>query len=231
MKRFYKEAAAYNLMGHWTVLLDMKPIVTPLKNKFILSSEALAKEVAEEWKAQTDELMTDTMPLTKLANTLIDKISNKHLRIAMSEEIIKYATSDLVCYFAERPEDLVALQKERWLPLTEWVHNEFEIEFKTVAGIQYIDQEGDSINKVRKIIKDMSPLAFAVMQNLTSITGSFVISLALIKGRINAEEAYLAAFVDDIYQLQKWGSDDEAERRLKAVKEDIIMSRHFYDIS
>lgn len=231
MKRFYKTAEAVNLLGHWTVVLDNKPIVTPLRNKFILSTEKLAQEIAKEWEAQTDELMSDTMPLTKLANTLIDKMSNKTLRFAMEAEVVKYAETDLVCYYAEKPEELASLQKEKWLPLTDWVHNNFGVSFKSVEGVVYIDQEDGSISKVKKIIQDMSGVAFTAMQNLTSVTGSFVISLALIKGKITVDEAYQAAFVDDLYQIKKWGSDDEAERRLSSLKEDIKITKYFYDIS
>ena len=231
MRRFYKCAEASNLEGNWIVAIDGKPIITPLKNKFTVSSEELAKAIAEEWNAQDKEIITNKMPLTQLANTLIDKVSNKHQRIAMNEEVVKFATSDLVCYFAESPDELVEMQNKHWLPLTKWIEEEFDIEFKSITGIQYIDQEKGSIDKARKIIKNMSPIEFTVMQNLTPITGSFVISLALVKGYINAEEAYSAAFVDDAYQLQKWGSDEELEKRLKLTEEDIKISKRFYDIS
>jgi len=227
MKKFYKEAKAVRTIQGWTIQLDHSPVFTPMKNIFILPSQKMSELIANEWNSQKIEFEPADMHITQLANTMIDKISDELMREVMEEEVVKYASSDLVCYFTDKPVDLAERQRDLWLPLIDWLKTVYKIEFLIADGVQYIDQAGGSLNKIREIIRKMDSVSFTSLQYVASLTGSFIIAFALVKNRITLEEAYKAAFVDDLYQLEKWGSDEEAEDRLSHIKADMASAYAF----
>lgn len=226
MRKFYKAAEAGTAPGGYVIRLDGKPVRTPLQKPLILSSEKLAGAIAEEWQSQKEDIVPASMPLTKLANTMIDKARGDD-RIAMMADIVRYAGSDLVCYFSDRPADLIERQNKHWLPLLSWIKDEFGIELSYVTGIQYQNQPDEAVKKFEDLIKDMDDVDFTIMQDVTAITGSAVIALAFLRGHLDAEAAYEASCVDEIYQLEKWGEDKPARDRLNKIKADLDTAGRF----
>jgi len=216
VKRFYKAAAAGTAPGGYTVRLDGKNIKTPLQRPLVVPTAALAAALAAEWEAQTDDIRPHAMPLNQLVNTMIDKATG-HERPAMNAEVVKYAGSDLVCYFATHPADLVARQEALWHPLLGWLSDEYGIRLETAQGIQYVNQPEADMAAVKARVEALSPADFTVVQAVTGLTGSAVIALAVAAGRLGAEQAYAAAGVDEIYQLEKWGEDKIARDRLNRM--------------
>ena len=117
-KRFYKDVSVVDAENGYSVLLDSRPIKTPLKQDFAVPTHGLADAVADEWRAQEDYVIAASMPLLKLANTAIDQAEDKLPEIV--EEFVSYSGSDLVCYRADAPEGLVARQEAHWDPLLTW---------------------------------------------------------------------------------------------------------------
>ncbi len=226
MKKFYKTVEAGTAPGGYVIRLDRKPIKTPLQKPLILTSEKLAVAIAQEWQAQKENIVPASMPLTQLANTMIDKARGDD-RILMMEDIIRYAGSDLVCYFGDRPADLLERQKKNWLPLLSWINDEFGIELSYVTGIQYQNQSDEAVKKFEGLIKNMDDADFTIMQDVTAITGSAVIALAFLKMHLDVEAAYEAACVDEIYQLEKWGEDKPARDRLNKIRADLATAGRF----
>lgn len=226
MKRFYKTAEAGTAPGGYVVRLDGKLIKTPLQNPLLLPTQALAEAIAQEWAAQGDEIKPLDMPLTRLANTMIDKAHGAD-RIAMNAEVLKYGGSDLICYFATHPPALVRLHEEHWVPLIDWLKKKHAIALETVAGIQYHPQPPAALDKMKKIIEGLEAADFTVVQAATASTGSIVIALALLEGKISAEEAHHAACVDEIYQLKTWGADELAQKRLDNLRADLGVIAQF----
>jgi chaperone required for assembly of F1-ATPase len=220
MKKFYKSAAAGTAPGGHVVRLDGKPVRTPLKNLLLLQTATLAEAIALEWAVQESEIRPATMPLTQLANTMIDKAQGDD-RAAMTAQLVEYGSSDLVCYFATHPADLVRLHQEHWAPLLGWMKEKHGIVFETVSGIQYHHQPQDSLDKLKKLIEVLNPADFTVVQAASATTGSVVIALALLEGRLSPEEAHQAACVDEIYQLKTWGADAEAQKRLDIIQSEL----------
>ncbi len=229
MKRFYKTAEAGTAPGGHVIRLDGKIVKTPLLHNLILSSQKLAEEMAKEWQAQGAEIVPATMPLTQLASTMIDK-AQSHERPAMNDEIVKYGSSDLVCYFATHPADLVKRQEEVWLPLVEWMKEEFSVVLEPVKGIQYKNQPETSIATLRKVVEGLNDVEFTVVQTAMGVTGSAVIALALMHRRIDAETAYRSACVDEIYQLEKWGEDALARKKLDGIRMELKDIETFYTL-
>src|SRR6187402_1626936 len=123
MKRFYKVAEPGTAPGGHVVRLDGKTIKTPLQHPLIVPTAALAAGMAAEWAAQKTDVIPSSMPLNQLANTMIDKGRGAD-REAMEQTVVDYGASDLVCYFAAHPQDLVARQEACWRPLVEWIGGE-----------------------------------------------------------------------------------------------------------
>jgi chaperone required for assembly of F1-ATPase len=225
MKKFYQKAEAGTAPGGFVVRLDGKLLKTPMQHALLLSSMAMAAKVADEWNGQGAVIIPASMPLTQMANTMLDK-SSGHDRQEMEKEIVRYSGSDLVCYFATHPVDLIALQEKHWLPLLAWLEKEHGIRLEKISGIRYHHQPEESVRSFAKMVSGLSPRDFTVVQAVLGVTGSVVIALALLQDRIDAEEAYQAACVDEIYQLEKWGEDALARKKLdhkKAELESIVL--------
>jgi len=228
MKKFYQKAEARRGPGGYTVQLDGKNVKTPLLHPLVLQDMALAEAVAAEWRAQGDTIDAHSMPVTQMVNTMIDKAGGPE-RPEMETGVVKYAMSDLVCYFAPRPQDLVKFQEKEWLPLLAWLFDTHGIKLLKVTGIQYLDQPEESLRAFRELVAGMDAADFTVLQAVTAISGSAVISLAVVQGRLDAEEAWRASCVDEIYQLEKWGEDLLARKKLERVRRElqsIVMFRN-----
>lgn len=230
MKKFYTTAEAGTSPGGWVVRLNGKPLKTPLMKPLVFTSEGLAKAVAREWHDQKDEIVPGTMPLTQLANTLVDKASGDD-RDEMDAQLQDYARSDLVCYFATHPQDLVARQETQWRPILEWLGDKKGIRLKTVSGIQYHQQDEQVMQVFDSLIAGLNALDFTCVQAVTATVGSVVIAVAFLNGFLDAEGAYQAACVDEIYQLEKWGEDEPARKRLDRIKEELAAVAGFYRLS
>lgn len=220
MKRFYKIAEVGTAPGGFVIRLDGRTLKTPLQHPLILPDEAFARALAAEWQAQGDEVIPASMPLNQLVNTLIDKAQGAD-RAAMEEEVLRYTGSDLVCYFATHPADLVARQEAAWRPLLDWLRDALGIVLEAVSGIQYHHQPQPALDAFAQLVRRMSAPQFTFMQAATALFGSPVMALALLHGKMDADQAFQAAAVDEIYQLEKWGEDTLARRKLDHLRREI----------
>jgi chaperone required for assembly of F1-ATPase len=214
-KRFYKEASVSERDGLFGLTLDGRTARTPGKAAVALSSLAVMQAVANEWAAQGDVLSPDTMPLTRLVNSAIDGVAG--LMGEVAAEIVRYAGSDMVCYRAAEPDNLVTLQEQAWNPVLDWAGNSLGVQFVLSEGIRHVMQPPTAIGAVRqRVAHFQEPLALAALNLVTSLTGSALIALMLADGAISHDEAWAAAHVDEFFQADIWGEDEEAlERRAR----------------
>lgn len=222
--KFYQLAEAGTAPGEGepahVVRLDGRLIKTPLKQTLILPTAQLAEAIAAEWQAQGDHIIPDSMPLTQLANTMVDKAQGLE-RPVLNDEICKYSASDLVCYFATQPPEVVKRHDAMWLPLLDWLDAAYGARLIAIRGIRYEEQPKESLAHLRQVIEGLSPADFTVVQAMVGITGSVVIGLALLAGHLTPAEAYAAACVDEIYQLEKWGEDKLARDRITRIAQEV----------
>ena len=208
MKRFYKEAAQRASDGGYEVLLDGRPVKTPARAALLVPSERLATAIAAEWNGQGDEIDPRSMPLTGLANAAIDRVAPDPAAFARS--LALFGESDLLCYRADEPATLVARQSESWDPLLAWARSRFDIDFEIVAGIIHRAQPAGTVEQLGKAIGAREPFELAAMSPLVTISGSLIIALALAEGAIGFETAWSAATLDEAWQAEQWGADEEA---------------------
>lgn len=211
MKRFYKKVAVAETDGGYAVELDGRTVKTPAKAVLTLPTEALARAVADEWDAQTETIDPDAMPLTRMANTAIDRLGRDTAPAV--DEIAGFASADLLCYWAAEPRDLVERQAQAWTPILRWAEDRFGAKLKVVEGIMHEDQPEDAVAALKAAVADHAPYALAALHTLTTISGSLVLALAVAEGRVSAADAFTLSRVDEAFQEERWGIDEEAKAR------------------
>jgi chaperone required for assembly of F1-ATPase len=219
IKRFYKEARAAEAEGGFALLLDGKPARTPAQKPLVVPRRALAEAIAAEWVRQGGEIAPASMPLTRLANLAIDRVSGE--APSLRDEIVRYASSDHVLYRAGEPEGLVALQATHLDPVVEWAHSALGARFVLAQGINFVAQPKAALAAVRAELEAWPPpFALAAVASLTSLGGSALIALALARGHFGMADAWNAAHVDEDWNIRQWGEDAEAaERRAQRFAE------------
>jgi chaperone required for assembly of F1-ATPase len=207
-KRFYLQAAvgARGEAG-FPVLLDGKPVYTPARRLLAAPTMPLAQEIAAEWEAQKDEIDPARMPLTRLANAVIDAVAEAPTAVA--ENVAKYLGSDLVCYRADAPKGLVARQSEYWDPVLAWARDALGAHFIQVQGVMFAVQPAEALAAARASLPT-EPWQLAAVSSITALTGSALLALALKAGALDVEAAWAAAHVDEEWQMAQWGRDEIA---------------------
>jgi chaperone required for assembly of F1-ATPase len=209
-RRFYKEVAISPGLG---ILLDGKPVKTPLKAPLELPSPALASAVAAEWQAQGSTINPHSMPLTKLANTAIDRASGE-LK-AIRRDILAYAGNDLVCYRAEAPAGLVVRQAHAWDPVLAWARQKTGVEWRTTTGLRHIEQQPEALKALADLLPER-PFELVGCHALTTLSGSALLALMLLEEAISVENAWQSACAEEFWQRDQWGEDGEATARIEA---------------
>lgn len=211
-KRFYKEAAVAQSGNGWVVELDGKAIRTPGQKVIALPTEAAALLIADEFGAQHEVINLATMPAYRLVNTAVDGVASDPQ--AVIEDIMRFASSDLVFYRAQTPAKLVTLQGEAWDPALDWARATLGARFFLAEGVMHVEQPRESVSAVGLHLKqDADPFRLASLHVMTSITGSALIALALEAGDLGFEESWKAAHIDEDWNIDQWGKDEEAEAR------------------
>lgn len=227
MKRFYKQTGVGTAEGGWQILLDGRPMRTPAKAILIVPTQALADAIAAEWQAVPDkaEIKVAHLPLTRLAATALDRVTSQRAQVI--EDIAKYSESDLVCYRASDPESLVKRQEQVWQPLLDWVAQRYDARLMVGHGTAFVSQPPSALSALHDAVTGHGDVALSALYNLTHIAGSLVIALAVAEGRLSAEEAYAAAQLDELFQIERWGEDPLATQRLAGIRGDIAACARF----
>lgn len=228
-RRFYKQVAVTGAAAPFAITLDERTLRTPLKRPLDLPTKALADALAAEWEAQAEKIEPHTMPFTKLANTVLDRVATDKDRIV--GEIVDFAGSDLVCYRAANPPDLVERQARIWQPVLDWARTKFGGEFQATEGILHIAQPEASLAALRDYLSTKSPWALTALHNMTTLTGSALISAMAAEKVLLPAEAWLAAHVDEDWQIEQWGWDEEARHRRDFRKREFDTCLRFCELS
>jgi chaperone required for assembly of F1-ATPase len=225
MKRFWRTAEVVAADADFGVALDGKPVRTPGKNPLKVPSYALAAAIAAEWDAQEDEVRPATMPLMQLASTAIDIVKKRRAQVVA--EVTKYAETDLLCYRAENPPALAQRQQDAWQPLLDWAMLRFDAPLRVTSGVIPAAQPRSSLEGFRRAVAAYDDLSLTALHAATTACGSVVIGLALVEGRLDADAGFAVSQLDESFQIEQWGEDEEAERRRAALRDDIAAAARF----
>lgn len=229
MKRFWEKADAVEVEGGYTVHLDERAIRTPGKALLTVPTLAMAQAMALEWDAQDKEIDPNSMPVTKSANSAVDKVTPQFAGVA--DMLAEYAGTDLLCYRAEQPSELTVRQAKLWDPLLEWCASEFDAPLDPFTGVMFAPQSEASLSKLRAQVHAMSVFELTGMHDLITLPGSFVIGLAAIHNRAVPDDLWELSRLDERYQQEQWGIDEDAEEMAEIKRNAFKHAFDFYNLS
>lgn len=208
-KVFWSEVDIKEAQNGFQILLDGRNVKTPQKVILEVPTDKLAAVIADEWRGLENEVDPQKLPITKLANAAIDKVA------VQSEPIIdmlaEYATTDLLCYRATYPVALADRQEEIWQPLLVWFENTHSVTLQIGSGVMPIAQAPEVLGACREVLRQYSNFELAAVYDLITLSGSFVIGQATAKGQIAVSDAWSASRIDEDWQIQEWGEDEDAQ--------------------
>ena len=225
MKRFYRQAEVAAGDGGFEIALDGTPVRTPGRVPLAVPTRELADAMADAWNAQGDQVEPRSMPLTGLANAAVDRIAPD--RAAFAQGLAVFGESDLLCYRAEGPAPLVRRQSELWDPILDWARRRYDVAFETVTGIIHRQQPAATIERLRNAVEARNPFELAGLSPLVTISGSLLIALALAEKAISLDQAWAAGTLDEQYQIEMWGEDDELTKALAGRRFDFEAGARF----
>jgi chaperone required for assembly of F1-ATPase len=210
-RRFYQQADVEEADGEFRIVLDGRPVKTPARRTLATPKRALAQALAAEWNAQRDVIDPAKMPLTRLANTIIDGVVEAPSAVAA--EVERYLACDLVFYRAPGPAGLVTRQAKAWDPVLAWVRETLGADFVLAQGIAFVAQPAQSLAAAGSAIPT-DPWRLGAVHAVTTLTGSALLAIALARGGLSVDAAWAAAHVDEDWNMELWGRDQLAlERR------------------
>lgn len=225
MKRFYDSVTVDRRGQGFGICLDGRPIRSPAKEAFVVPSKVLAEAVAEEWAVQGETVDAATMPLCGFSNVAIDHIGPN--RAAAIDTLAGFLDADLLCYRAAEPKELRVRQDTGWQPLLDWLDREASIQLRVSEGVLPIEQDPRSRDRLVALLESFDPFVQTALFKMVTALGSLVLGLAVLRGRLSGEEAFRLSQLDEIWQEERWGRDDEDQVRREAVKSEIIAAERF----
>lgn len=218
-KRFYKTVTVGELNEGLAIKLDGKAIRTPARKLLVVATKPLAELLVREWDAQADLIDPSTMPVTRLVNTAIDGVAPD--KQAVFEDILRFSSSDLICYRADAPQALVERQKELWDPVLDWAGNSLGARFILIEGVMHRDQPREAISAFSAALRRHdNATVLAALHTITTLTGSALLALAFAEGVLPAKKVWSLAHLDEDWTIEHWGSDEESEERREKRFED-----------
>jgi chaperone required for assembly of F1-ATPase len=239
VRRFYKQAAAVPLSrqpresgggtDEWFgIALDGKPVRTPGRAELMAPARQLAEAIADEWNAQGETIDPRAMRLTGLANAAIDRIAPDPA--AFAGGLAAYGESDLLYYRSDAPAALAARQAASWDPILAWAQQRYDAVFELATGVIHMPQPPETVERLAAALAARDPFALAGLSPLVTISGSLLTALALAEGAIGLDAAWAAATLDENWQAEQWGEDQEAAAALAGRRADFAAASRFLSL-
>ena len=219
MKKFWKIVQVKKkLKNSYDILLDKRILKTPMQKDLIFSNYKIAKETALEWDIDEKEINTENMVFYGLISTAIDKINND--KVSYIENVLGFINTDLICYRADGPNELVDLQNSSWNPIISFIKKYIDVELKFFIGVMPSKQSLEIFNRLKTLINSFSNIEISALHRMTNLTGSIFISICILKGDVLKNKAFELYFLDELWQAKNWGVEEESlDKRDKIAKE------------
>lgn len=220
-KRFYKEVS----IEGGQLLLDGKSVKTRSGKAVAHASRKLMESVAEEWAGREKDINYREMPLTRLLMAALEL--DDAARSALTQHMLGYAETDLICYYA--PDDAVLAAKQRvgWNPWLEWLREKYGVTLHFTSGIIPVPQEEEALSRLRNHVEQKTGEELVALNELTATLGSIVLALAVLEGALDASPASELSMLDESHQAERWGEDTESTHHRKTKAGDISAVERF----
>ena len=228
-KRFWTDVNVVPDEGGFAVQLDGRPVKTPAKAALVVPTHALGEAVAEEWRAIDEKIDPNVMPFTRSANAAIDKVRVQFDDVAGM--LGAYGGSDLLCYRATHPDPLIDRQAQGWDPLLDWADKTFGARLHPTAGIMPVEQDAAALSALAAPLYDATPFELTALHDLIALSGSLVLGLAVAAGRVSTEDGWALSRIDEVWQAEQWGDDEEAMQAAFVKKNAFEHAHLFYKLS
>lgn len=232
MKKFYHLVSITPQAQGYAVLLDGKPVKTQGGQVLISPTEEIAMLVMREWMAQVDVIDPQSMPVTQILVTHLDRVMAQ--RPVLQKELLGYLDTDLLCYRADNPPEAGHAQAVRWDPVLKWFEEHFAIKLKTTTSLSPIRQDKKAHQAVETYVLNLPDTVFTVLQILTAETGSLLLALAFVEGQVSPADAFEVAQVDEefkagLYNEDKYGRAPDTEKHQKSLRLSLQAAHDFLD--
>ncbi|TYB88491.1 ATP12 family chaperone protein [Oceaniovalibus sp. ACAM 378] len=228
-KRFWSDVSLEATADGFGIRLDGRPVRTPGKRELLVPTQALAEVIADEWRAQAQVIDPSTMPATRSANSALEKVAPH--RAVVQGEIAGYAETDLLCYRATGPAELIARQAAAWDPLLEWATTSLDARLLVTVGVMPVDQPPGAIRALTTAMNPMSDFELTGFHDLVALSGSFVLALAVARRHAGAEPAWDLSRIDESWQAELWGADEQAAEMAAAKRAAFLHAGRFFHLS
>lgn len=208
-KRFWEQADVSACEGGFTVTLDGRTIKTPAKATLVVPTRALAEIIAQEWRDQPKIIDPSLMPATRAANAAIDKVMGQRAEVA--KLVAAYGDSDLLCYRAAAPSDLIAREALAWDPILDWAAHRYTYRPLVYTGVMHAPQPLALLASLQADVERMDAFELTALHDLVAFSGSLLIGLAVTDRFDTPEALWTASRVDENWQIEQWGEDEEAQ--------------------
>lgn len=228
-KRFWTEASVVQDDAGFAVALDGRRVKTPAKAPLVVPTRRMAAAIAAEWDAQEEGVDPTSMPFTRSANAAIDKVTIQFAEVA--DMLADYGDTDLLCYRAESPEELVARQAQIWDPILAWAAEALNAPLVPRTGILHVPQDPEALRRLRQDVHKFSPFELAAFHDLVGMSGSLILGFAAAKNHLPIEELWEASRLDERWQEEQWGEDEEARDIEDKKKSSFLHAGAFFHAS
>lgn len=207
-KKFWSDVTVMPAHDGFSVELDGRSVKTPAKAALIVPTEEMGQAIAQEWRDVEEVVDPNVMPFTRSANAAIDKVTPQFNDVV--EMLAAYGGSDLLCYRATHPDALIARQAATWDPILDWADDFFGARLIPTAGLMPVDQNPTALSALKKPLVDATSFELTALHDLIALSGSLVLGLAVAKGHLSAAEAWPISRLDELWQAEQWGEDEDA---------------------
>lgn len=228
-KRFWKHCDVVEAGTGFAVELDGRSVKTPAKAALILPTRAMAEAVSQEWDAPTEEVDPAVMPFTRSANAAIDKVALQHAEVA--DMLAGYGDSDLLCYRADHPAELVVRQSENWDPALAWAASTLGARLLPVTGLMHQPQNETALRHLTERVHQLNDFELAAFHDLVSLSGSLVLGFAAAMNWREPDQIWRISRLDEIWQEELWGIDEEARDLAEKKRQAFLHAKRFFDVS
>jgi chaperone required for assembly of F1-ATPase len=228
-KRFWTEVSVSEAEGGYAVMLDARRVMTPGKIPLTLPSRAMAHAIAAEWAAQAGEIKPLTMPVTRAANSAIERVRPQRAEVAAM--LAAYAETDLICHRAETPEALAQRQAEAWDPLLDWAEQSHGARLVPTKGVLPIAQPTPALQALNDHVAGLDEFHLTALHDLVTISGSLILGLATAAGAIEVDRAWSLSRIDEEWQIAQWGRDEEAAAMAQNKRAAFHQARNFWEMA
>jgi len=227
-KRFWKEVSVRPEEAGFGIYLDGKQLKTPLKASLLAPTQAVADGIAAEWDAVDEKIDPLTMHLTRCANATIDKVVVEH--DAVAGLLSEYGGTDLLCYRADGPVELVRRQSAAWDPMLSWIKDVHGISLFTTTGVMHVVQPEDGQKRLQEWTRSFDPWRLTALHDLVTISGSLVLALAITEKHLSAEQVWPLSRIDETWQEEQWGVDEDAAQGAELKRADFLKAAKLLDL-